>query len=73
MALQAWKDSIDTIWAHGAIEITNTGDVPIQIGDISISFVGDDNSILGTAIHDIAYTGNYYCQVKLHMQATQPQ
>lgn len=48
-ALQAWKDSIGTIWAHGAIEITNTGDVPIQIGDISISFVGDDNSILGTA------------------------
>ncbi|NLX71501.1 MAG: hypothetical protein GX024_11570 [Clostridiales bacterium] len=48
MALQAWKSSIDTIWAHGAIEITNTGDVPIEIGDISISFVGDDNSILGT-------------------------
>ncbi len=48
-ALQVWEDSIDTIWAHGAIEITNTGDVPIEIGDISISFVGDDNSILGTA------------------------
>jgi len=48
-AMQVWKDSIDTIWVHGAIEITNTGDVPIQIGDISISFVGDDNSILGTA------------------------
>ena len=48
-ALQVWKDSIDTIWAHGAIEITNTGDVPIEIGDISISFVGDDNSILGTS------------------------
>lgn len=47
-ALQAWKDSIGTIWAHGAIEITNTGDVPIEIGDISISFIGDDNSILGT-------------------------
>lgn len=47
-ALQAWKNSIGTIWAHGAIEITNTGNVPIKIGDISISFVGDDNSILGT-------------------------
>lgn len=37
-ALQVWKDSIDNIWAHGAIEITNTGNVPIEIGDISISF-----------------------------------
>lgn len=49
-ALQVWKDSIDTIWAHGAIEITNTGDVPIKIGDISISFIGSDNSVLKTAI-----------------------
>lgn len=47
-AFQVWKDSIDNVWAHGAIEITNTGDVPIEIGDISISFIGDDNSILGT-------------------------
>lgn len=48
-ALQVWKDSIDNIWAHGAIEITNTGNVPIEIGDISISFTGNDNSIVGTA------------------------
>jgi len=48
-ALLSWKDSIDNIWAHGAIEITNTGNVPVKIEDISISFVGSDNSILGTA------------------------
>jgi len=48
-SLLSWEDSIDNIWAHGAIEITNTGDVPVKIGDISISFVGSDNSILGTS------------------------
>jgi len=48
-AFQVWKDSIDTIWVHGAIEITNTGEVPIKIGDINISYIGDDNSILGTS------------------------
>jgi len=48
-ALLSWKDSIDNIWAHGAIEITNTGNVPVKVGDISISFVGSDDSILGTA------------------------
>lgn len=48
-ALQVWEDSIGTSWAHGAIEITNTGDVPVEIGDISISFVGNDDAVLGTA------------------------
>ncbi len=48
-ALQVWENSIGTIWAHGAIEITNNGDVPIKIGDISFSFVGEDDLILGSA------------------------
>jgi|GEM_PF-719837 len=48
-SLLTWEDSIDNIWAHGAIEITNTGDVPVKTGDISISFVASDDSILGTA------------------------
>ncbi|HHX94863.1 MAG TPA: hypothetical protein GX691_03435 [Clostridia bacterium] len=47
-AFHVWKDSIGTVWAHGAIEIKNTGDVPVKVGDISFSFTGTDGSILGT-------------------------
>ncbi|SJZ74149.1 FxLYD domain-containing protein [Garciella nitratireducens] len=47
-AFQAWK-GYEITNAHGAIEITNTGQVPIYIGDISIGFVGKDNSIISTA------------------------
>jgi hypothetical protein len=45
---QVWKDSLGTVWGHGAIEIKNTGSVAVDIGDISISFVGKDNSVAGT-------------------------
>lgn len=45
---QAWKDSLGTVCGHGAIEIKNTGNVAVDIGDISISFVGKDNSVAGT-------------------------
>lgn len=45
---QVWKDSLGSVWGHGAIEIKNTGNVPIRIGDISISFVGKDKTVLGT-------------------------
>jgi len=47
-AFQVWKDSVNAVWGHGAIEIKNTGNVSIEIGDISISFVGKDKSILAT-------------------------
>jgi len=47
-ALYKWKNSIGSIWVHGAIEIKNIGTVPIEIGDIAISFLGEDNTILGT-------------------------
>jgi len=43
-----WKDSIDTIWVHGAIEITNTGDTPLKIGNVQISIYDNQNNVLGT-------------------------
>lgn len=47
-AFQTWE-GYEITNAHGAIEITNTGQVPICIGDISIGFVGKDDSIISTA------------------------
>ena len=44
-AFKVWE-SYDMVTAHGAVEIKNTGDVPIKLGDISISFVGKDDSIV---------------------------
>lgn len=47
-ALQTW-DMYGTTEAHGAIEITNKGEVPVYLGDISIGFVGKDDSVISTA------------------------
>ena len=47
-AMHKWKDGIGSIWVHGAIEIKNTGTVPVQIGDIAISFIGEGDTILGS-------------------------
>ncbi len=47
-ALKAW-DMYGTTEAHGAIEITNKGEVPVHLGDISIGFVGKDDSVISTA------------------------
>ena len=66
---QTWTTSTGTVYAHGAIEIKNTGTVAIDIGDISISFIGADHSILGTTSAflpipniiqpgEVAYAGN---------------
>src|SRR5690554_6732357 len=47
-ALKTWAE-YETTYAHGAIEITNTGDVSILIGDISMSFVDQDGNIVKTS------------------------
>jgi len=42
-------DSLDSIWGHGAVEITNTGNTLIRIGeDIDISIYDLNDNVIGT-------------------------
>jgi len=47
VAVHIWKDSIDTIWVHGAVEITNTGSTLVEIGNIQISIYDMEDNVIG--------------------------
>jgi len=48
VAAHIWKNSIDTIWVHGAVEITNTGGTLVEIGNIQISLYDMEDNIIGS-------------------------
>ncbi len=48
IAIHLWENSIGTIWVHGAVEITNTGNTAIDIGDIQISVYDSDDNVVGS-------------------------
>ena len=57
IAVHLWENSIGTIWVHGVVEITNTGDTPIDIGDIQISVYDSDDNVVGTITFMMAVPG----------------